>query len=128
MPASPKALLGPILKGVSRSFHKTLRVLPGKIRSQIGLACTTDTVADTNLLPVDRRLEALKQLRQRIAGVGQAPIEFGELALKQSSSAERILLENCEQALVLLERMSGSDRQLIQQVLEIITSGQELDL
>jgi len=132
MPASPKALLGPILKGVSRSFHKTLRVLPGKIRSQIGLAYllarTTDTVTDTNLLPVDRRLEALKQLRQRIAGVGQAPIEFGELALKQSSSAERILLENCEQALVLLERMSGSDRQLIQQVLEIITSGQELDM
>src|SRR5947209_17136149 len=98
MPDASNEVLNSLLKDVSRSFYKTLRILPGKIRSQIGLAYllarTTDTVADTNLLPVDRRLEALKQLRQRIAGAGQSPIEFAELALKQNSSAERILLEN----------------------------------
>jgi len=132
MSASPQSLLGPILKDVSRSFYTTLRILPRKIRSQIGLAYllarTTDTVADTSLLPVERRLQVLDQLRQRIRGSSRIPIETGELAQKQNSTAERILLENCEQALALLESFPGPDRELIRQVLDIITSGQELDL
>jgi farnesyl-diphosphate farnesyltransferase len=132
MSASAKSLLGPLLKDVSRSFYTTLRVLPGKIRSQIGLAYllarTTDTIADTGVLPVERRLEALNQLRRRILGTDNTPIEFGELAQKQSSAAERVLLEKCEQALTLLGMMSDEDRKLIREVLDIITSGQDLDL
>src|SRR5262245_19158452 len=112
MPASPTLLLGPLLKDVSRSFHKTLRILPGTIRPQIGLAYllarTTDTIADTGLFPVERRLQALDQLRQRIRGSTQVPMAFGELAQKQSSPAERMLLENSEQALALLDNFSDA--------------------
>jgi farnesyl-diphosphate farnesyltransferase len=132
MAASANELLGSLLEDVSRSFYKTLRILPRSVRSQIGLAYllarTTDTIADTGLLPVERRLQALQQLRDRILARAKTPVQFGELAKKQSSPAERTLLENCEEALSLLETMPPEDRKLIQQVLDIITSGQELDL
>ncbi len=93
------ALLTGLLKEVSRSFYLTLRVLPVSIRPQIGLAYllarTTDTIADTQLLPVAQRLEALQMLRERILGSRETKLQFGQLALQQSSPAERILLEQC---------------------------------
>ena len=51
------ALLGGLLRDVSRSFYKTLAILPGSIRPQISLAYllarTTDTIADTEIVPVE---------------------------------------------------------------------------
>jgi farnesyl-diphosphate farnesyltransferase len=38
MSETRKALLGDLLKGTSRSFYLTLRVLPAAVRQQIGLA------------------------------------------------------------------------------------------
>ena len=38
MQGTPSQLPVNLLKNVSRSFYLTLRVLPGKIRTQIGLA------------------------------------------------------------------------------------------
>ena len=128
----PDSLLTSLLRDVSRSFYLTLRVLPGRIRSPIGLAYllarATDTVADTELLPVEQRLQALARLRERILGLGAGPLDFGELAQRQGSAAERVLLERAEEALTLLNRQPPADRELIRQVLTTITSGQELDL
>jgi len=125
-------LLGPLLKEVSRSYYLTLRVLPSKIRSQIGLAYllarTTDTIADTGLVAPDKRLQALKDLKERIMGLSREPLDFKEFKDHQGSPAERILLERCEPALGLLETLTPGDRQLIREVLGTITSGQELDL
>lgn len=125
-------LLTGLLRQVSRSFYMTLRVLPGAVRPQIGLAYllarATDTIADTAILPIPRRLEALNQLRERILGAASAPIDFGEFAGHQGTPAERTLLERIEESLQLLERCSEQDRGLIRQVLRVITSGQELDL
>ena len=71
------APLNDLLKQTSRTFQLTLRVLPRAIRSQIGLAYllarTTDTIADTELVPVEQRLQALQQLRERILGTSDAP-------------------------------------------------------
>ena len=48
--------LNQLLKQTSRSFYLTLRVLPRAVRPQIGLAYllarTTDTIADTEIVPV----------------------------------------------------------------------------
>ncbi len=130
--AGSSELLTVLLKQVSRSFYLTLRALPASIRPQIGLAYllarTTDTIADTALLPVDQRLEALRQLRDRISGASAAPLDFGDFAQRQGSSAERTLLERTDDSLALLQTISASDLRLVRQVLEIITSGQELDL
>ena len=42
--------------------------------------------------------------------------------------AERALLENIDASLRLLENLTDSDRRLVREVLNTITSGQELDL
>jgi farnesyl-diphosphate farnesyltransferase len=132
MADAPKELPGDLLKATSRSFYLTLRVLPACVRPQIGLAYllarTTDTIADTELVPLAQRLEALQKLRERILGQSSAPLNFGELARQQASSAERVLLEKVEDSLTLLQTLSPADLKLVRDVLTTITSGQELDL
>lgn len=130
--AAASESLNTLLKATSRSFYLTLRVLPGAIRPQIGLAYllarTTDTVADTEILPVEQRLAALKRLRARILGQGTDPLNFGELVQHQASPAEKQLLEQAEASLACLETLSPPDLKLVREVLTTITSGQELDL
>ena len=124
--------LNELLKQTSRSFYLTLRVLPARVRPQIGLAYllarTTDTIADTEILPVAQRLDALQKLRERILGRSSAPLNFGELAEKQNLSAEKLLLEKVEDSLAALKTLSPTDLKLVREVLVTITSGQELDL
>ena len=58
----------------------------------------------------------------------QTRLDFGVLAQRQGSPAERVLLERCEESLSLLQSFPVTDQQLIRSVLDTITSGQELDL
>jgi farnesyl-diphosphate farnesyltransferase len=121
-----------LLRATSRSFWLTLRVLPAAVRPQIGLAYllarTTDTVADTEILPVAQRLAALKNLRERMLGQSSAPLDFGTLAQSQGKPEEKLLLEKIEDALAALNDFSEADQKSIREVLATITSGQELDL
>ena len=63
MATTPKSLVTQLLKETSRSFNLTLSVLPGAIRFQIRLAYllarTTDTIADTEIVPPSERVAAL---------------------------------------------------------------------
>jgi len=131
MAAAPDSLTA-LLKATSRSFYLTLRVLPAAVRPQIGLAYllarTTDTVADTEILPVEQRLAALQQLRERILGQSSTPLNFRELAQQQGSPAEKLLLEKIEASLAELAALPPGDLKLVREVLVAITSGQELDL
>jgi farnesyl-diphosphate farnesyltransferase len=131
-----------LLRRVSRSFYLTLRVLPGAIRSPIGLAYllarTTDTIADTPLIAIDSRRAALREMRTAILAVAEgrrAPApDFGELAAAREahdgrgSAAERCLLESAAAVLDALGELAPEDRQRIRDLLEIITRGQEADL
>ncbi|MCU0784164.1 MAG: squalene/phytoene synthase family protein [Verrucomicrobia bacterium] len=132
MPATSNALLTKLLRETSRSFYLTLRVLPRKVRPQIGLAYllarTTDTIADTEIVPVEQRLAALQNLRERILGSSATALSFSELARQQGSPAERVLLEKVEESLAVLSGLAADDLKLVRQVLDTITSGQELDL
>lgn len=131
-------LLTSLLRDVSRSFHLTLWVLPGGVGRPIGLAYllarATDTIADTALLPVERRLEALDALKRRVLGQRSEPVRFDDLAAAQpavpggGSPAERVLLERVEEAVAVLSTVGKDDLQRIRDVLRIITEGQELDL
>jgi farnesyl-diphosphate farnesyltransferase len=126
------AELNNLLRATSRSFYLTLRVLPAAVRPQIGLAYllarTTDTIADTEIVPLAQRLDALQTLRERILGKSTTPLNFGELAKQQSLPAERRLLEKVENGLALLQTFSPADLQHVRGVLDVIISGQELDL
>lgn len=125
---SPLALL----RDVSRSFYLTLRVLPRAIRPQIGfaylLARTSDTIADTELVPVATRLSALARFRDNVLGESDRPIDLPELTSAQSSRAERMLLERINGLRTALMRFERADQERIRQVFSTIVSGQELDL
>jgi farnesyl-diphosphate farnesyltransferase len=129
--SDPRLLTG-LLKATSRSFYLTLRVLPAAVRPQIGLAYllarATDTIADTAIVPVAGRLSALARLRERILGHDTMPLDFGELSRHQGLPAEQVLLTRCEEALAVLGGFEAADRARIRKVLDVITSGQELDL
>ena len=124
--------LNELLKQTSRSFYLTLRVLPAAVRPQIGLAYllarTTDTIADTEILPVEQRLTALQHLGERILGQNSTSLNFGAIAQQQGSPAEKLLLEKSEDGLALLQTLSAGDLKLVREALATIISGQELDL
>jgi farnesyl-diphosphate farnesyltransferase len=126
------ARVNELLRQTARSFYLTLRFLPGVIRPQIGLAYllarTTDTIADTELIPVAFRLEALRQFQAGIRTGDASRLDFGPLIQQQTDSAERELLRCAPASLGALQNLNAADRQLVQQVLATITSGQELDL
>jgi farnesyl-diphosphate farnesyltransferase len=129
----PKPLTN-LLKQTSRSFYLTLRVLPGAIRPQIGLAYllarTSDTIADTELVPLEQRFDALHKLRERILGASTAPLNFSAFTRPalRDSPAEQVLLEKAEDSLALLQKLSPADLKLVHDVLTTILGGQELDL
>lgn len=138
-PAS-QDLLTRLLSQVSRSFYLTLRVLPGAIRPQIGLAYllarATDTIADTEIVSLGQRLDALRALREAILCDGTSVASdtaglrarLGEFARQQGLPVERELLERLGEAIDLLGELSSPDRQRVREVLATITGGQELDL
>ena len=121
-----------LLRATARSFYLTLQILPARVRPQIGLAYllarTSDTIADTEIVPLGQRLAALQQFRDRIQGRTSAPLVFGELARHQGLPAEKLLLEKVEENLAALREFSARDQRLMEDVLTTITSGQELDL
>lgn len=125
-------LLTSLLRDVSRSFYLTLRCLPRPVRGPIGLAYllarTSDTIADTPLIPLADRLTTLKHLAERIAGNCGEPMRLAPMIAGQADSSEGELLKRCEEALSLLATQTREDRARIRQVLSVIISGQDLDL
>jgi farnesyl-diphosphate farnesyltransferase len=129
------APLQTLLRDTSRSFYLTLQVLPRAVRPQIGLAYllarATDTIADTELVPVEERLAALEAQRDRILGVRTEPISLTRLAMSQrgrSAIAEKRLLDRIEAAVGQLDRLGPGDLEAVRAVLSTITGGQQLDL
>ena len=124
--------LNDLLQATSRLFYLTLRVLPAAVRPQIGLAYllarTTDTIADTELLPLAQRLDALQKLRERILGQNSAPLNFGELAESRICPPKNYCSKKLRIVWTLFKILSPADLKLVREVLTTITSGQELDL
>ena len=115
-----------ILRGVSRSFFLSLRVLPAPVRPQISLAYllarASDTVADTKAVPRERRLELLRSMKAGdLRGVCR-------LASGQALPAERLLLENLHECGAALAGLETGDQALIRSLLDTIISGQMWDL
>jgi len=129
---APTTVPYPLLKEVSRSFYLSLRWLPSAVRPQLSLAYllarATDTVADTELVPLPQRLETLRRWQKRILGKTTEPLNWREMAGHQGHAAERELLEKIEDLVLMMEAQADEDCHLIRHVLGIITSGQILDL
>ena len=121
-----------LLRGTSRSFYLTLRILPRAVRPQIGvaylLARTTDTIADSDLDALPARLRGLADLRSRIMGASSAGLNLVRLSPGKTTAPERLLLEQAEETLRFFNGLAEEDKRLIREVLSAIISGQELDL
>lgn len=131
-PSESDHLLTDLLCAVSRSFYLTLRVLPRPIRRPISiaylLARTSDTIADTDVLPSNERLESLNQLDQAIQGLPSSPCDFSSFLTHQARPKERELLQRVTQSLSLLTTLPDDEIRLVRLVLQRIVSGQRLDL
>lgn len=116
-----------LLRDVSRSFYLTLRVLPGEIRPQISLAYllarASDTIADTKVVPRAKRVAVLREMQT----LSRVP-ELGGLAERQSLPAEKQLLERLGECFEALDRFDEADCLRIQELLQVIISGQIFDL
>jgi farnesyl-diphosphate farnesyltransferase len=115
-----------LLRGVSRSFYLTIRLLPSRVREPISLgyllARASDSIADTSGAELPRRIEALGQLRDgKIAQVAVAA-----LAERQSAPAEAELLRRLPDLLKMLEHSLARER--LESVWAHILRGQIFDL
>ena len=130
-------LLRDILKGVSRSFYLTIRVLPPAMWQPVAvaylLARAADTIADTRALPPHERLEKLLAFRTQVQGPASEQTISGIVSgLRRqgngASPAETALLGNLGSAFDLLEGMDEDDRACVRSVVVTLTRGMELDL
>jgi farnesyl-diphosphate farnesyltransferase len=141
-----------LLKPVSRSFYISIRLLPRALREPVALAYllarTSDTIADSSAVDVEKRIELLDRFAAGIAGKDQAIGEaLKELLVSQRdpsqpsheatarqatalgmTEGERTLLESAEAILRSLENLSPEDQRDVRGLLAIITRGQRQDL
>jgi len=127
-----------ILKGVSRSFYLSVRVLPAAVQEQVAvgylLARAADTLADTPILPAAARRQLLSLLRRAAAGEDSALAQLlSALAAAQtekplSSGSEAMLLQRLADCFALLQQQQPGDRLLLRRVLDQLTCGMERDL
>ena len=121
-----------VLKGVSRSFYLSLRLLPAPMRRPAGiaylLARTSDTIADSASVPASDRLALLDQMALQVSGVGVFASFPTELIKATPDPREKILLERFGEILSALDGMESGVLAHIREVIAIIISGQKLDL
>ncbi len=133
-PEKEARLLGPVLKGTSRAFYLTLRVLPGNLRKPLGLAYllarTADTIADSKTASTGERLERLLEFRSLVEGRGEAGniLALVRMAGEGLGGAERDLVEAMPNTISILEGLDEMDRFRVRQVVVTLTQGMELDL
>ena len=124
-----------LLKGVSRSFYLTIRVLPGPVRGPIQLAYllarAADTIADTGELPSKVRLEHLTRFRARLDDRSAEPsVVLSSDAVAQSprEDVEAELLKALPGLFELLDQMPEDDRRNVQRTVDTLVRGMEFDL
>ena len=121
-----------LLKGVSRSFYLSLRLLPGPMRGAASLgyllARTSDTLADTAAAPADVRIECLERFGHAVAGTMAPPRWPLSFVNAIGDPRERRLLEESSALFTWLGTLPAGEAELVREVVAIIIGGQRLDL
>lgn len=121
-----------VLKGVSRSFYLSLRLLPRPMRHAAGiaylLARTSDTVADSVVGSAEERIESLLDYLKQVRG--EAPRQAFPENMYQgiTDNREASLLRSHMEILQALGGLGSEEIKLIDEVLETIIGGQILDI
>lgn len=121
-----------ILKGVSRSFYLSLRLLPRPMRRAAGiaylLARTSDTIADSVSGSAEERIESLLDFLKQVRGENTAQAFPEHFYPGINDPREAMLLLSHVEILEALRGLERGEIALIHEVLETIVSGQILDL
>jgi len=121
-----------LLKGVSRSFYLSLRLLPRPMRGAASLgyllARVSDTLADTATAPAAARLSNLEAFSRAISGMGRLPQWDVSIINSVTDLREKSLLESTDKLSAWLERLPQNEAALVREVVGIIISGQKLDI
>ena len=132
-----RRLLRDTLRGVSRSFYLSIRVLPTELREPVGLAYllarAADTIADTSLLAPEDRLRLLllfrAQVEDRPSPDALSEIEAAvRVAGDDPADWHLTLLGNLPQTFALLESLPVADAARVRRVVVTLTRGMEMDL
>ena len=128
-------LLTTVLKGVSRAFYLSVRVLSSEMREPVAiaylLARAADTIADTPSMPLNERLIHLRKFRRIIAGdaSSESVVELSTaLAHLQTTTGESALLGELTEAFALLKGMDEADADAVRSVVFTLTRGMLFDL
>lgn len=120
-----------LLRRVSRSFHITLRVLPGPLRGPLSLAYLlarlSDTVADSARASPARRLIALDSLSAAITGASP-PCLPPDITQGTPDPSERELLERANDLTARPARLPPAIRDAMTRTLTTIIAGQRADI
>ncbi len=121
-----------ILKGVSRSFYLSIRILRKPLRAPIGiaylLARISDTIADTDLVSADIRIKVLNDFDAAVANERTNLDIEPELQSVNSDPKEKHLLNQISRILHFYTFMANEEKHEIKEVLKVVISGQILDL
>lgn len=121
-----------VLKGVSRSFYLSLRLLPKKMRRPAGiaylLARISDTIADSSEVPAAGRLDCLEKFSEQVSGNSEFESFPPALIAGTPDFREKLLLERSGEVLASMMELSQAEIFLIREVVGTIISGQRLDL
>ena len=134
-PGSESFELLPLLKRVSRAFYLSIRVLPSTLREPVGiaylLARAADTIADTEALSPEERLNGLLTFREVVKS-GRADRDLIDrlvtISEHQLSAAEYHLLNSIPATLDALSQLQAGDNYLVTDIVTQLTDGMEFDL
>ena len=134
--ASRNRILKDVLKGVSRSFYLTLRVLPKNLRDPMGLAYllarAADTISDRKHTGLrGSRIQGLETLRAQVIGPADVTV-LRRLAANStdamSTSGEQALFASLIDSFSLLESLDSADLEQVRGVMRSLIHGMEMDL
>lgn len=123
-----------LLKGTSRSLYLSVQALPQKMQSAFGIAyllCRyADTIADTDLMPSDRRIHWISRFPALVKE--QNPDEEKQLVREISGKAENPYEEELVRQLFpcldVFNRLPNDQKPFILEVVQAVCEGMKLDL
>lgn len=123
-----------LLKHTSRSLYLSVQALPQAMRPAFSVAyllCRyADTIADTHLLPAERRLYWIERFPQMLQT--QNPQEAEQLACEISGGSENPyeeqLIKHLIPCLHLLNQINTNQQTIIMEVVQAVCEGMRMDL
>ncbi len=121
-----------ILRRTARTFHLSIRFLPGAVRDDVALAYllarATDTIADASAAPEAERASLLGALRASLGHDTIAVYDADRWARGHGTGAEKALLRSLPLLWGRIRTRGPAVRDLLQRLMDSVLEGQIFDL